>query len=81
MERLTAHQTLEILDHQWLSAKDIKKVACVGIGTARLVLKDIAKQINKEDKLLPKNLVPTEKVIEYFGINVNYLRKLENKGE
>ena len=75
MERLTAHQTLEILNQQWASAKDISKVAAVGINTARLVLKEIAKQINKEDKLLPKNLIPMEKVIEYFGININYLKK------
>lgn len=81
MERLTAHQTLEILNQQWASAKDISKVGSVGINTARLVLKEIAKEINKEDKRLPKNLIPMEKVIEYFGININYLKRMERENK
>jgi len=53
-------------------------VRAVGINKAGEVKKVIIKQV-KEDtgKECPPGYVPTEYVIDYFGININYLKKVQ----
>lgn len=80
-EKISASETLEILNHQWLDTKDIQKLACVGIDKARCIKDAIRKQILDEGKFLPPKLVPVDRVISYLNINISYLKKLAKTKE
>ena len=76
---LSAKDTLEILDKQWLTTNDLKKLACVGTNKVKELKKSIIEMIHKEDGdnyYLPSGQLPTDKVIKYLKINVNYLKKI-----
>ena len=69
-------EQLETLANQWATAEDIRIIGCVGKNTASKIKTEIKEEIEKEGKRLPYNLVPMKKVIEYFNIDINYLKKL-----
>ena len=70
---LQADQMLITLNKQWATVQDIMLVGSLGRNKARDIKNEIARKIEAEGKKLPNNLVPMEKVIEYFNINVEYL--------
>lgn len=70
---LQADQMLITLNKQWATIQDIMLVGSLGRNKARDIKNEIAGKIEAEGKKLPNNLVPMEKVIEYFNINVEYL--------
>ena len=70
---LPADQMLVTLNKQWATIQDIMLVGSLGRNKARDIKNEIAEKIKAEGKKLPNNLVPMEKVIEYFNINVEYL--------
>ena len=70
---LQADQMLTTLNKQWATIQDIMLVGSLGRNKARDIKNEIANKIEAEGKKLPNNLVPMEKVIEYFNINVEYL--------
>ncbi len=70
---LPADQMLVTLNKQWATIQDIMLVGSLGRNKARDIKNEIAEKIKQEGKKLPNNLVPMEKVIEYFNINVEYL--------
>ena len=70
---LQADQMLTTLNKQWATIQDIMLVGSLGRNKARDIKNEIARKIEAEGKKLPNNLVPMEKVIEYFNINVEYL--------
>lgn len=77
-QRLTAKETLEILNNQWATTEDIMKLAFVGESKAREMTKEITEIVSKEHKKkLPRGLFPMQVVQEYLGININYLKKIE----
>jgi len=77
-QRLTAKETLEILNNQWATTEDIMKLAFVGESKAREMTKEITDIVSKEHKKkLPRGLFPMQVVQEYLGININYLKKIE----
>lgn len=72
---LSAEETLDILNKNYLDTNDIAKVASVGRDKAREIKRDIENKLIEEGyTLTPK--VPTDKVVEYLKINVNYLKKI-----
>lgn len=77
-QRLTAKETLELLNNQWATTEDIMKLAFVGESKAREMTKEITDIVSKEHKKkLPRGLFPMQVVQEYLGININYLKKIE----
>ena len=64
---------LVTLNKQWATIQDIMLVGSLGRNKARDIKNEIAEKIKQEGKRLHNNLVPMEKVIEYFNINVEYL--------
>lgn len=70
---LQADQMLTTLNKQWATIQDIMLVGSLGRNKSRNIKNEIASRIEAEGKRLPNNLVPMEKVIEYFNINVEYL--------
>lgn len=78
MQRLTAKETLELLNNQWATTEDIMKLAFVGESKAREIGKEIMEVVSEEHKKkLPRGLFPMQVVQEYLGININYLKKIE----
>lgn len=79
MTKLNAQELLELLETQWASTKDIMKIGAVGENRAYLIKKQIQKQVETQGKLLPSGLVPMEFVVDYFQININYLKKISKR--
>ncbi len=77
MEKKNATEILNILNNQWAGTKEIRQIGMVGETMALNIKREIATQLEKEGYRLPPRLVPMEKVVDYFKININYLKKLE----
>lgn len=76
---LTARETLDILNKQWATKKDIQYLAFVGENKAGEITKEIAKMVfEKNGRVLPKGLYPMKYVQEYLAIDIDYLRKINN---
>ena len=66
---IQADETLEILNKQWATIQDIMKIGALG----RNIKNEIERNTIDQGLKLPNNLVPMEKVIEYFKINLDFL--------
>ena len=76
-ERPTAREILEVLNGMWVDTKGIMKIAYCGTAKAYQHLNEIKTLVSNETgKETPRGLVPTEYVIKYFNININYLKKI-----
>ena len=76
---MNSKELLELIDKQWASTKDIKKIGCVGINKSSKIKREITKELEKQGYKLPYNLVPMDKVVEYFKINIKYFQKVASK--
>ena len=74
--KMTATELLEAVNHQWATVDDIMKIGAVGINKARLIKNIIEKDINDSGYALPRRLVPMQKVIEYYKIDINFLKEV-----
>lgn len=70
---IQADEMLEILNKQWATIQDIMKIGALGRNKARNIKNEIERNIKEQGLKLPNNLVPMEKVIEYFKINLDFL--------
>ena len=70
---IQADVMLEILNKQWATIQDIMKIGALGRNKARNIKNEIERNIIDQGLKLPNNLVPMEKVIEYFKINLDFL--------
>jgi len=79
--KLTATETLELINSQWADTQTIKKLGSMGNEKAKEVREEIIAKYKQEhpDKKLPYKYVRMQDVIDYFDINVSYLKKLANK--
>ena len=78
---IQADEMLELLNKQWATIQDIMKIGALGRNKARNIKNEIERNIVDQGLKLPNNLVPMEKVIEYFKINLDFLvtiNKLKN---
>ena len=75
---LSADKMLELISKQWANVDDIMKIGSVGKNKAQSIKKEIVTNC-VDNKKLPYGLVPMEKVIEYFHINISYLKKVQKK--
>lgn len=78
-KRLNAVETLERLSSQWATKRDVMDIGFIGDTQANKIIKHIRDEIEKEGKVLPKGIVPMEKVKDYFSINISYLKKMSNE--
>ncbi|MBQ8892683.1 MAG: hypothetical protein IJ068_07475 [Bacilli bacterium] len=76
--KTSANEVLEVLDKQWLQKKDIQVIASCGITKAGEYMKAITDISIKRGYKPLKGLVPTDLAIDYFKININYLKKMRN---
>lgn len=70
---IQADEMLEILNKQWATIQDIMKIGALGRNKARNIKNEIERNIVDQGLKLPNNLVPMEKVIEYFKIKLDFL--------
>ena len=70
---IQADEMLGILNKQWATIQDIMKIGSLGRNKARNIKNEIERNIIDQGLNLPNNLVPMEKVIEYFKINLDFL--------
>ena len=75
-QRISANEILDILNQQYLNVTDIKKVASVSIERARQIRNSISQKLEDENYFVPTNLIPTESLIDYLHLNLNYLKKI-----
>lgn len=74
---LSAKETLELLNKTWATTSDIMKLAFVCESKAGDIRRKVTKIVEeKENKKLPRGLVPMAILQEYLGININYLKKI-----
>ena len=74
--RMTATELLEAVNHQWATVDDIMRIGAVGINKARLIRNVIEKEINESGYILPKRLIPMQKVIDHFNIDIKFLKEV-----
>ena len=69
-------ELFNIISKPWASIKEIALIANCGRDAAIRIRKCIAEEIIKNGKNLPNGktiLVPTKKVIEYLGLDLDYI--------
>lgn len=75
--KYSASEQLQAMASQWADNKAITIIGCVGINKAAEIRKEIEAQIKAEGYRLPRSsIVPMRYVIDYFNIDINYLKKL-----
>ena len=76
IKQLNASEMLETMNKYWATRSDMQKLSGKCMQYARNDFNELSEQIEAEGKKLPKNLVPMEKVVEYYHINIAYLKKI-----
>ena len=76
--RLTATDLLQLIDNQWADTKDVMAIGHIGKNQALDIKKIIKTDLEEKGYSLPKNLLPMPAVIEYFKIDVNFLKRVSN---
>lgn len=73
-------EILNILATPWCSNQDIMKIANVPSSTASKIRRCIELEFRKKypDKFIPAHCVPTNDVIKYFDIDIEFLKSLIN---
>lgn len=75
-EDMSYLELYKIISKPWASIKEIALIANCGRDSAIKIRKVIADEIVKNGKQLPSGktiLVPTKKVIEYLGLDLDYI--------
>lgn len=77
MKKYTASEQLQAMTSQWADNTAIRIIGGIGLNKAIEIRQEIEQQVKKDGYRLPKQaIVPMEYVINYFNININYLKKL-----
>lgn len=69
-------ELFQIVSKPWASIKEISLIANCGRDTAIKIRNKIEEEIIKDGKNIPKGktiVVPTKKVIEYLGLDLDYI--------
>ena len=77
MKKYSASDQLRAMSNQWANNQSIMIIGGIGLNKAIQVRKNIENDIKKDGYILPKPaIVPMKNVIDYFKIDINYLKKL-----
>lgn len=73
----SASEQLQAMTSQWANNRAIMIIGGVGLNKATDIRKEIENQIKEDGYRLPRNaVVPMKYVIDYFNIDICYLKKL-----
>lgn len=70
---MSAEETLNLLAKQWCTLEDIMKLGHLGRNSALKAKKKIKENLERKGYLIPKSVVPTKEVVEFFDIDIPYL--------
>ena len=73
---LTASEMLEILNKQWATANDMALLSGKCIAYARTDFNTLTELITADGTILPSRLVPMQEVVNFYKINISYLKKI-----
>lgn len=77
MKRYSASNQLRAMANQWADNHSIMIIGGIGLNKAIQIRKIIENDIKEEGYALPKPaVVPMKNVIDYFRIDINYLKRL-----
>ena len=77
IKKYTASEQLNAMASQWADNKAICIIGGVGSTKAIKIKKEIINQIENSGYRVPRqSVVPMRYVIDYFGIDINYLKRL-----
>lgn len=69
IKQLTNIELWELISKEYVGTPEIEKIGFMGTSTAQNLRKEIEKELS--GWLLPKHLVPTDKVLDKLNINRN----------
>lgn len=72
----------KIISKVWINSNDIMKICNCGKNTATKIRQDIEKNIIDSGKLVPPSMikyVPTKLVLEYVGLDEDYIFKMAER--
>ena len=75
-------EMLEIVSKVWISSNDIMKICNCGKNTANKIRQDVEKIIIDNGKVIPPSVVkyvPTKLVLEYIGLDEDYIFKMASR--
>ena len=73
---MNAKKLLEILSKQWCTTEDFKKNTNVGYNKVYTIRNELIKSLEIDGYILPKGLLPMQKVVIYIKIDIEYLYKV-----
>ena len=71
-----------VVSKVWINSNDIMKICNCGKNTAIKIRRDVEKVITDSGKLVPPSMikyVPTKLVLEYIGLDEEYIFKMSEK--
>lgn len=77
-------QLFKLILNPWCSTNEIRQIAMCGRNTAIKIRNNIESEIQKSGKMLPKAktiFVPTQKVVEYLGLDLDYIKEMAKTEE
>lgn len=75
---VTAEEALEILNKPWCTAEDIMKLSGYGENKSAKVRKEINEKLINEGFNVLDKYVPTDRLLKYFSINIEYLKTISD---
>ena len=80
MDNVTVAELQELIKFYFAGTKEIRKIGCVGENRALEIKRLIREKIIKECKkyIMPQNMVPMCEVLDFFGIDIDYLEKISS---
>lgn len=73
----TAREQLLAMSNQWADTDTICTIGNIGRNKAIEIRVEIEEQVKQDGYRLPRQkIVPMKYVIDYFNIDINYLKKL-----
>lgn len=75
---ITAEEALEILNKPWCTTEDIMKISGYGESKAAKIRKDINLKLEEEGFNTLDKYVPTDRLLKYFCINLEYLKNISD---
>ena len=71
-----------LISKVWVNATDIMKICNCGMNSAIKIRQDIEKTITKSGKTIPSSMtkyVPTKLVLEYIGLDGDFIMDMASK--
>lgn len=79
---MTYKEMLEMIKKVWINSDDIMKICNCGKNTAIKIRQDIERSIKESGKIIPHSMtksVPTKLVLEYVGLDEDYIFKMASR--